>query len=155
MEAYIVILLTKKLKGDKVLPIYIYWQRVLKSNVERERERERERELNGELKESHFTKHQQHWPLQHAWRETAAARIEMKSLCAINVRSRRWINFAALSKTSDRLESKIPIWPALRNTLVLPNWIRRKIINIAIIKSFVLLYPKFVREQQQNRTHGS
>jgi hypothetical protein len=65
-------------------------------------------------------------PLQYAWKADAAARVEIKSLCAINVRKRRWTRFAALSKISARRESRIPIWPALRNTFVLPNCEKKK-----------------------------
>lgn len=60
-------------------------------------------------------------PLQHDCREIAATRCEIKSRRARNVRRWPWICFAAESKTSARRASKIPIWPALRKTLVFPN----------------------------------
>lgn len=60
-------------------------------------------------------------PLQHACREMAATRFARKSLRVTNTRKRPWIRFAAESKTSARRESNIPIWPALRKTLVFPN----------------------------------
>lgn len=84
-------------------------------------------------------------PLQYACTEIEAFLVFTYSLRAINVLKRPWMCRAALSKTSARRISNMAIWPALRNTFVLPSyhvkqyvkhivWISSQI-NLNIIKS--------------------
>lgn len=92
-------------------------------------------------------------PRQYAWRDNAAARIETKLLRAINVRHWCWIHFAELSRTSARLESKIPIWPALRNTFVFPiykNRIRKQKNNKITLSNTNNINPQKKMHQDQD-----